>query len=49
MTNVANNQLDFHRPTYYKACRETYEQIMSCYDNPRQTNEETDTCSAKHR
>ena len=49
MTSVAENQLNFHKPSYYKACRETYADIMGCYEDPRQTNEETDACAEKHR
>ena len=49
MTSVAENQLNFHRPAYYKASRDTYEKIMTCYSDPRQTNEETDACAETHR
>ncbi|TNV85604.1 hypothetical protein FGO68_gene11333 [Halteria grandinella] len=49
MTTFAENQLDFHRPTYYSLSKEVYKRIMDCYSQPRMTNEETDTCAARYR
>ena len=49
MTSVAQNQLEFHKQTYFPACQKTYADIMKCYEDPRQTNEETDACAEKHR
>jgi hypothetical protein len=42
MTFFAENQLDNHRPKYYKISQIAYEKIMKCYEEPRKTNEETD-------
>lgn len=49
MTTFAKNQLDLHRFKYYSLSRGTYQQIMKCYENPHQTNEETDKCAKRHR
>ena len=49
MTAFAENQLDFHRPLYYKLSSSVYSRIMTCYEQPRLTNEETDACAAKYR
>mmetsp|Transcript_41772 Transcript_41772/g.55044 ORF Transcript_41772/g.55044 Transcript_41772/m.55044 type:complete len:107 (-) Transcript_41772:46-366(-) len=38
-----------HRETYYPICRKSYSKIMECYENPRQTNEESDACAVVHR
>jgi hypothetical protein len=49
MTAFAENQLDFHREKYYGLSRQVYGRIMSCYEQPRLTNEETDKCAATYR
>ena len=49
MTIFAENQIDFHRPKYYKASRAAYSNIMKCYEEPRKTNEETDACAKEQR
>ena len=45
MTTFAENQIDSHRPKYYKVSKESYGKIMKCYEEPRKTNEETDACA----
>ena len=61
MTAFAENQLDLHRKQYYRLSvwlfpffnlsiqREIYGRIMTCYEQPRLTNEETDACAANYR
>ena len=49
MTEFAETQLDLHRPKFYAISRHTYSLIMNCYSNPRQTNEEADTCAQLYR
>jgi len=45
MTQFAEGQLDLHRPAYYAISREAYQNIMKCYANSRQTNEQADSCA----
>ena len=49
MTAFAENQLDLHRPSYYQLSASVYGRIMQCYEQPRLTNEETDSCAAVYR
>jgi hypothetical protein len=49
MTTFAENQLDFHREKYYSLSSDIYSRIMTCYEQPRMTNEETDKCAATYR
>lgn len=49
MTAFAENQIDYHRPKYYRVSKEAYKKIMKCYEEPRKTNEETDACAQEQR
>ena len=50
MTGFAENQIDYyHRPKYYSVSKEAYKKIMTCYEEPRKTNEETDACAQEQR
>ena len=49
MTQFAEGQLDLHRQKYYGVSKRAYGNIMKCYSNARQTNEEADSCAQSVR
>jgi hypothetical protein len=57
MTFYAQNQIEQHKDLYFELNvrdffllkRKAYSNIMKCYENSRQTNEESEACSDKYK